>query len=97
MNIYELKNLMSADDVLMLKDNEGNLHPLSEGLKLSDIQGAEIIKVTGKENVYRELFGKVRISSNDVRELVIVYDELKAFILANSTYQTRKKFEEILK
>ncbi len=96
MNIYELKNLMNAEDVLMIKDSEGNLHQLDEGLKVSDISGAEVVKVSSKENVYRELFGKERISSNDVRELVKVFDDIKEFIKANSTYQTRKKFEQII-
>jgi hypothetical protein len=95
MNVYELKELLQQDDVLMLKDASGQLHEIIETTDLSKLDKPEFVKVSAKNEIYGKVFGKQRISLPDFQTLLDVYNELIDYVIDYSAPANKKKFKEM--
>ena len=89
--IDEVKTLLSQSSGYMIKDAKGKLHPVQAGTK------GEVVEVSSKDDLYNLVWGKQRVGASDIQELAETVAKIKEFVLANASYQTKKKIEAELK
>lgn len=89
--INEVNSLLSQSSGYMIKDPKGKLHPIQAGIK------GEVVEVSSKDDLYNFVWGKQRVGASDIQELAKTVTKITEFVLANASYQTRKKIEEELK
>lgn len=83
-NLLEsIAELLRIQEHWMVKDDEGELHHLEEGIK-----GTPVL-VTARREIYNLYFGKERISLNDFKKLDEVHSELMNFIWDNFAYKIK--------
>lgn len=87
----KVKQLLSTGSQMMIKDEKGNLHPLQAGRK------GEIVNVNGKDELYKLIWGKSRVGVKDIQELLNVANQIKSYVMENSSYQAKRKLESELK
>ncbi len=91
-NVLEkVKELLSSENQMMIRDAKGGLHPLQAGLK------GEVVEVSGKDELYKLLWGKSRVGVRDIKELYETVERIKSYVMENSSYQAKKKLESELK
>lgn len=91
-NVLEkIKELLSSENQMMIRDSKGELHALQAGLK------GEVIEVSGKDELYKLLWGKSRVGVRDIKELYDIVEKIKGYVMDNSSYQAKKKLESELK
>lgn len=93
MIIKKLKEILNSDKTLKIRTEDGKLMDLEKNMK---VEKGEIVEIDPKEQLYVYLFGKKKINKDDLRELNETFNEVKQFILNNSSYSTRKKYKELL-
>ena len=86
--VAKIKELVSASNQLMIKDDKGNFHSLKAGKK------GEIVEIDNKEELYKLLWGKKRVSVDDVKELGEVVELVTQYVKENSSYGIKKKLEK---
>lgn len=89
--LAKIKELASASNQMMIKDEKGNFHPLKAGKK------GEIVEIDNKEELYKLIWGKKRVSVDDVKELAEVVELVTQYVKENSSYGIKKKLEQGLK
>ena len=95
MNVYELKQLLETDDVMMLKDADGNLYPVDLSTDLSKLNNPQLVSISSKEEINRAVFNKKRVTEKDFRTLLETYDKLVDYIIQNVSPTSKKKFKEL--
>jgi len=78
-----ISELLSMQEVWMVKGDDGELYHLDEGVK-----GIPVL-VTAKHEIYRLYFGKERAGVNDLKRLIATYEELIAFVWENFNYKMK--------
>lgn len=89
--LEKINELLASGNQMMIKDGKGDLHPLQAGLK------GEIVEVDNKEELYKLIWGKKRIGAGDITALYEAVEKIKNYVLKNSSYQSKKKLQEVLK
>jgi hypothetical protein len=89
--VGKIKELLSSGNQLMVKDEQGNLHPLKAG------KTGTIVEADGKDELYKLLWGKQRVGVNDIKELQSIVGQVKDYVVSNSSYASKKKLEKELK
>ena len=95
MTIYELQELLNESEKTMVVDDDGNYYSIDETTDLAKLKNPKFVKVSGKETLYRELFGKQRISTADFQALIEFHNQLIDYMVKNTSPASKKKFQEI--
>ena len=86
--IDSLAELLSMPEKWMIRDDEGNLHELSEGIK-----GVPVL-VTAKYEIYRLYFGKERINASHMAKLDEIHCALMQFIWSNFSHKVKLETQD---
>lgn len=89
--LSKINQLLASGSQMMIKDSKGELHPLQAGLK------GELVESNSKDELYQLIWGKKRIGADDITDLYEAVEKVKKFVLENSSYQAKKKLQEVLK
>jgi hypothetical protein len=78
-----IAELLSMQEVWMVKSEDGELHHLEE-----KIMGVPVL-VTAKQEIYKLYFGKERAGINDFKRLIGIHEELISFVWENFAYKVK--------
>lgn len=88
--IDSLASLLNAQERWMIKDDEGNLHELNDGIK-----GTPVL-ISAKNEIYNLYFGKQRIGASELRMMDEVHSALVKFIWENLSYAVKVESQDEL-
>ncbi len=88
--LNSIAELLSMQEQWMVKDDDGELHHLEEGIK-----GTPVL-VSAKNEIYRLYFGKERINANDFKMLDEVHSDLMRFIWENFAHKIKTESQKDL-
>lgn len=88
-NLLEtLSRLLHAPEKWMIRDESGNYHELSSG-----IRGIPEL-VSAKKEIYRLYFGKERISGTQFAALDQIHSEMMHYIWTNFSHKVKLEIQE---
>ena len=88
--IDSLAELLRVTERWMIRDDEGNLHELADGVK-----GVPVL-VTARNEIYNLYFGKERISTSDMVKLDEIHTALIQLIWNNFSHKVKLDNQEEL-
>lgn len=90
--IAKIREILEQETEVKFESETGDLFDIHPGMEVSK---GKIVEVSNKKSLYGLLFGKERVSAKDYKEMLTVFEAVKIFILDNTSYQQRKKLENM--
>jgi hypothetical protein len=88
--LAKIQELLDQKSEIKFQSESGEIIDIRPGL---EVDKGRIIEVSNRKNLYNLLFGKERISAKDYSGMLETFENIRNFVLENTSYQQRKKFE----